>query len=201
MDAVEQAEEYARENESPKRFSHTKNVARDCEYLAQLFELPPEDKSKLIFAAWLHDCTKELTPDEQKEICERNADPLPEAEYSSPTVHALTGAYRARELFPEYADDLVFGAIRCHTTGRAGMTLPEMLLCFADYTEPSRKYEGCRRLRAEFYGSVTRGNRYRTLYRCLAQSFEMTITSLTESGDPIDRSTLEAKEFLQNLLS
>ena len=201
MDHIAKAREYALSHESPRRFSHTECVVGDCGRLARIFELDGEKADKLIFAAWLHDVTKEYTPAEHKAVCDEFSLGVPEGGYSSPTVHALTGAYVAKKLFPDYADDAVVSAIRYHTTGRAGMTLPEMLLCFADYSEPSRKYEGCKRLRAEFYGAVTPDNRLDLLERCLARSFEMTITSLKSSGDPIDSNTIKALDHLRKVLS
>lgn len=196
MTDIERVITYIRSNQSEKRFTHTSGVANDCTELAKLFEFSPEMSEKLCLAGWLHDITKEMPTEKQKEICDEFTIPVPINGYISPVIHSYTGAYYAKKLFPNIVDDLVFSAIYRHTTGCRGMTLFDMLVCFADYTEPSRKYEGCRRLRQEFYSQATSENRLDLLYGCLIKSFDMTITSLINNGDIIDSDTLDARNYL-----
>lgn len=196
MNYIEKARSYAMSHESPKRFAHTEGVASDCARLCEIFELDAETSEKLCLAAWLHDSTKERTPAEQAELCREFGISEPPDGYGSPTLHAVTAAHLARKLFPEFADDTVFLAIRYHTTGRADMTIPEMILCFADYSEASRKYIKCRELRKLFYENVNSVNRDELLMDCLRQAFESTITSLSNSGDFIDPDTFEGQRYL-----
>ena len=200
MDNVTKAKEYALAHESEKRFSHTAGVAGDCGRLAEIFGLDDGLSESLVIAGWLHDTTKELSPSQQKELCIRYGVPEPEDGYGSPTLHAITAAYLTRTLFPDLVNETVFSAIRYHTTGKAGMSLSDMIVCFADYTEASRKYETCRRLRRRFYDNVTPQNRERLLCECLCEAFEATISSLTSRGDYIDPDTFDAKDSLLRLL-
>ncbi len=196
MTSLETVKRYARERESERRYLHTCGVAADCGRLAEIFELDKATSQKIVAAGWLHDTTKELSPAGQKDLCEKFGIPEPPNGFGSPTLHAITAAYLTRETFPDLVDDTVFSAIRYHTTGNADMSLTDMLVCFADYTEQSRKYETCRRLRAKFYENVTADNRERLLRECLAEAFDSTISSLTSRGDHIDPETYDARDRL-----
>lgn len=113
------------------------------------------DREKLAFAALLHDITKSFSPEEHKQFAESRHICLPAANTDSPkTLHAVTGAYMAEELFPDDADETVFSAIRWHTTGKAGMTLTEKLMYLADFIEPTRTFPDCVRLRGYFYSRI-----------------------------------------------
>ena len=198
---IERVKKFAFENESAKRFSHTGFVAEDCAKLARIFDLSREEEEKLVIAAWLHDITKELDAGAQEKLCAEAGIPEPVQGYGSPTLHAATGAYLAGKLFPDIVDDTVSGAIRSHTTGSYGMTLLEMLLCFADFSEPSRKYKICTDLREKFYGGVNKENRFTLLATCLLEAFDSTITLLSCRKDPIDNETFDAKRYLLEILN
>ena len=196
MTNVEIIKDYIRLHQSPKRFLHTCGVAGDCVQLSEIFDFSPEKREKLETAGWLHDITKELSAKEQEQLCKEFGIPVPLRGYSSPVLHSYTGAYFARKVFPDIVDDEIFSAIHSHTTGKSNMTLFDMLVCFADYTEPSRKYEGCKRLRHKFYSGVTPENRFDLLKECIIESFDMTITSLIKNGDIIDPDTFSARNSL-----
>ncbi len=196
MKDIEKIKEYIRKNQSEKRYTHTCKVAAECEKLAEIFDFSTEDTKKLCIAGWLHDITKEFTPSEHKSLFDEFNISKTVNRFNDPTVHSYSGAYYARKLFPAIVDGDVFSAIYNHTTGRRGMSLFDMLVCFADYIEPSRKYEGCQRLRREFYSGVTKQNRRTFLYNCLIKSFDMTITSLINGGEIIDPDTIDARNYL-----
>ena len=199
MTDIERSQRYATAHESEKRLAHTGGVASDCRRLADLFGLDEKTAEKLIIAGWLHDCTKELSPAGQKDLCLRFGIPEPPDGYGSPTLHAVTAAHLSRTLFPSFVDGTVFSAILKHTTGAAEMSLTDMILCFADYTEESRTYETCRRLREKFYGEaegLDREGRIRLLTECLAEAFDATIASLSKRGDYINTDTFDARSEL-----
>ena len=132
-----------RETLSEKRLAHVLGCARTAKELAPKFGADPE---KAEIAGLLHDITRELSPEEQLKICEKYGIMADEETRARPALlHALTGAEAARELG---ADDEIADAIRCHTTGRPGMTPLDMTLCLADYVEPTRKFKKVDRLRA-----------------------------------------------------
>ena len=101
-------------------------------------------------------------------------------------LHARTGAAIAREVFG--ADDEIYGAIRWHTTGHAGMSLLEKIIYLADYIEPSRDFPGVGELRCVCYEDLDRG---------LLMGLEMTIEEMRGMGNPVHHATLEARDFLK----
>lgn len=182
-----------------KRFSHTLGVEREMAVLAEIFL---RDKSeKLRAAALLHDITKELDVERQRELCKKYALSADTAMERSPKLyHALTGAYVARELFPDIIDDEAFDAIRYHTTGRRGMKLCEKLLYLADYIEDTRTFEDCVLLRSYFYEGIDRAaskeEKYMHLQKTLLKSFDMTISGLESEGAFVDPTTIDARAFI-----
>ena len=138
-----------------KRLPHVLGTEKECLELAGIFGMSDADREKLAFAALLHDITKSFSPEEHKQFAESRHICLPAANTDSPkTLHAVTGAYMAEELFPDDADETVFSAIRWHTTGKAGMTLTEKLMYLADFIEPTRTFPDCVRLRGYFYSRI-----------------------------------------------
>ncbi|MBQ3099915.1 MAG: bis(5'-nucleosyl)-tetraphosphatase (symmetrical) YqeK [Clostridia bacterium] len=196
MKEINIIKEYIRSTQSDKRFLHTCGVAEECERLADLLEFSKEDRKKLCIAGWLHDITKESDITIQESICREFNIEIPEKGYSDPVLHARTGAYYAKEKFPDLVDEKIFSAIYNHTTGCRGMSVFDMIVCFADFIEPSRKYDGCRHLREEFYRDVEREDPTAVLLRCIRKSFDMTITSLIDKEVTIDQETIDARNYL-----
>ena len=86
-------------------------------------------------------------------MCGRYGIILDAAERESPKIlHARTGAAFARELFG--IPDDIYGAIRWHTTGKPDMSLLEKIIYLADFTEPTRDFEGVERLRARCFEDI-----------------------------------------------
>ena len=102
----------------------------------------------------------------------------------------------AKELFPDDADETVFSAIRWHTTGKAGMTLTEKLMYLADFIEPTRTFPDCVRLRGYFYSRIGENDKNAVLDSTLILSFDMTVTELISSGQPIHPDTVAARNYL-----
>ena len=103
----------------------------------------PEDAAE---AGILHDITKRLSDDEQLRLAEKYGIVLNAADLAAPkTLHALTGAWFAREHFG--VPDNIFSAIEWHTTGRAGMTALEKIVYLADFIEPTRDFPGVQDVR------------------------------------------------------
>ena len=196
MEEINIIKEYVRSTQSDKRFLHTCGVAGECENIAALLGFSKEDQKKLAIAGWLHDITKEADDALQESICREFNIVIPEKGFSDPILHARTGAYYARVKFPDLVDERIFSAIYNHTTGCRGMSVFDMIVCFADFIEPSRKYEGCRSLREEFYREVERDDPLNVLLRCIRKSFDMTITSLINKEVTIDQETIDARNFL-----
>ena len=182
-------------NISSKRLLHTVSVEAEAEAIGKLFDLSEAEIYKLRCAALLHDLTKEKKLDGQIELCERFGIPYTDEDVKSPKVfHAFTGAFLARELFPDLVDKTVFNGIKYHTTGREDMTLFEKIIYLADYIEPQRTFEDCVRLRELFYSAENFDITH--LDKVLLVSFDMTLRCLIEENAPMHSATVRARNFL-----
>ena len=183
----------AREHMSEKRFMHTAGVAAEARRLGGIYL--PDELDALETAGWLHDITKDLDHESQLKKCASFGIILDKYRARAPGVlHAVTGAETARELFPDLVTENVRSAIRYHTTGRENMTVFEAVIYLADYIEPGRRHESCRKLR-EFFYSDDGGDAAGHLIDAMIRSFDMTIGYLLESGSLIDADTISARNW------
>jgi ribosome silencing factor RsfS/YbeB/iojap len=181
------------------RLRHVFSTTDEALRLAELCGIDKEQTESLRIAAALHDITKYYTVSEHTEYLEgRGVTVDSDTLKSEKTLHQMSGAERARELFPDKVDRDVYDAIRYHTTGRAGMTLIEKLMYLADYIEPCRTFPDCVKLRECFYSRINNGeDRDTVLTDTLILSLEMTINDLKENGLPIHSDTVSALEYLK----
>lgn len=186
-----------------KRLTHTMSVEREAASLAGIFSLDETQTFKLRAAALLHDITKEKKSNEQLELCERFGIEVSDYDRAAPkTFHAKTGAALAMADFPDIADSEVASFIRFHTTGRENMTLGEKLLYLADYIEPERDFEDCKKLRRLFYDKLKKlyvsdtAALCQHLNRVLVASFDMTLTGLIGDGSFISVETVQSRNYL-----
>lgn len=182
---------------SEKRYSHVLGVEEETMSLSDIFSVSSEIKEKLGIAALLHDITKKFTKEQHlKYASERNI-LIPEINLKNEkTLHAITGAYFAKEKYPNLCDDTVFNAILYHTTGRFGMSFSEKIVYLADYIEPTRTFEDCVKLRDYFYSNITIRDKYDVLRQTLIKSFDMTIIDLIKQGELIHPDTVSARNSL-----
>ena len=180
-----------------KRLRHILSTEEECLRLAALFSLSEEETEELAVAALLHDITKRFSREEHLAYLSAMGKTAGEDFLrAEKTLHALTGAYYAREHYPEVTDDAVFSAILYHTTGCAAMTLLQKLLYLADYIEPTRTFPDCVTLRSFFYDRIEQGDRMQVLHDTLILSFDMTISDLLKQRCPIHSDTVAAWNFL-----
>ncbi len=137
---------------SPKRFLHTKGVAKEARRLAEVYDV---DADKAYIAGILHDCAKDLSKERSFELCRQYGVELDEVLKSQPDlIHSFLGAEIAKN---EYGieDEDILNAIRFHTTGREEMSALEKIIYLADFFEPSRKpFDGIEEMRALAYSSL-----------------------------------------------
>ena len=117
-----------------QRFEHTLGVEETARAMARRFG---EDEDKAALAGLLHDCAKCMPLSQMLKAarCEQVDDVMRE---SKALMHALAGRCVAEDIYNVHDED-VLGAIRWHTTGRAGMTRLEKIVYLADMIEPGRK--------------------------------------------------------------
>jgi len=186
---------------SGKRLAHVLGVEKEAAALGELLLPGKIEESTLRAAALLHDVTKEYTVEQHLCVLSRAGITPSSVELAAPkTLHAISAAALIPEEYPEFDDPDVVSAVRWHTTGRAGMTLPEKIIYLADYIEPGREWPDCVRLRREFWGpepsSLGPDELKAHLTRVLVDSFDATIASLLEERRPIHPATNEARNSL-----
>jgi len=126
-----------------KRYLHTLGVAGSARKLAIRYGADP-DKAEL--AGYLHDYCKCWPVDKMFEILVRH-DMLTELlEAEKELWHAFAGAIVIQSDLG-ITDPEILQAVRYHTTGRAGMSLLEKVVCVADYIEPNRNFPGVEQIR------------------------------------------------------
>lgn len=177
--------ERAKKALSPHRFSHTLSVEREAVRIAELLSLSQEDVKDLSLASIYHDLAKNMTDEALCSFLIYIGESVSEEDRASPAVlHGRASAQMAAE------DGLVSEegilAIRYHTTGRAGMTLKEKILYFADYTEETRTHTACREMRKHFYENLPdeTEERIRFFDRCVLTVMENVARYLKEKQIP-----------------
>lgn len=173
---------YLKEN----RIAHVTGVESQAVMLAMRWGADPDTAA---VAGILHDITKAQNKEKQLKLCEKYGIILENAERENPALlHARTGAALARERFG--ISDEIYSAIRWHTTGKPDMSTLEKIIYLADYTEPTRDFEGVEELRELSFEDLD---------KAMALGLEMSIEDLTERGMPIFHDTMDAYNWYKNL--
>lgn len=167
----------------PKRVPHVIGCCGAASHLAMRWGA---DEKAAARAGILHDVTKALGKRAQLLLCERYGIETTEFERAHyKLLHARTGAAIAEHIFGEAPE--IVQAIYWHTTGKANMSLLEKILYIADYMEPNRSFDGVRKMR-----ELTETD----LDAALLLGFEMSIDLLKSENKPLDRFTVEARDYL-----
>ena len=119
------------------RYIHSLGVAESAKELAAIYGY---DEDKAYKAGLLHDIMKNATKEYQLQIMEKGGIILSQAEKNNPKLwHAMAGeCYLRVEM--GITDKELLGAVRYHTTGKAGMNLLEKIVYIADYISKERNY-------------------------------------------------------------
>lgn len=170
-----------------RRWVHTAGVMETSIELAKRFGADPV---KAEIAAILHDVAKYWKVEDQARVLAESGEAGDLFDYDPQLWHAPVAAYIAARDFG-VRDPEVLDAIRWHTSGRAGMSTLEKVVCLADYIEPGRDFPGVDRIRDEAG---------RNLNRALLLGLDSTISFLLAKGRPIYPLTVEARNDLIRLL-
>ena len=173
---------------SVKRFSHTLCVAETARRLALCHGA---DADKAEAAGLLHDCAKCLPLKDMQKIARKHGLTTDKVILDSGALlHSVAGEYLAAA---EYGvtDGEILSAIRCHTTGKPGMSKLDMCVWLADTIEPTRApyplLDKVRMLAEE------------SLEKAMLASLEGTLQHVSKKGDAIHPATLETIAWLRTL--
>ena len=181
----QKARRLAKKRLSAKRYQHTLNVRRMAVKLAKRWGADPE---KAALAALLHDTAKELPREEMLQILNDNAIMAENAQNRpSPVWHGICAAILARTQWG-VEDEEVLSAIRCHTTGKPGMSLLDEIVFLADMTSAERDYP-----EVDYLRKLEK----KDIHQAMREALEMNLHWLEESGKPVDEETRAALEDLR----
>ena len=178
------------------RAEHVLSTEEEAVRIAQVYL--PECIRQVRISALLHDITKEYDTAKQLQILSDFGIIVNDVVAMSPKVlHAMTAALIVPIEFPEFSSSQVVSAIRNHTCGHKDMSLLDIIIYLADYIEPLRKFNDCKRLREYFWGGLnplqTDKEKLLHLYRTMVLSFDMTIANLVSEGAVIMPDSFEAR--------
>jgi predicted HD superfamily hydrolase involved in NAD metabolism len=162
-----------------KRYQHTLGVAESARRLAERYGADP-DKAEL--AGLVHDYCKCWPVERMRQILIRHDYPKELLQGEKELWHAFAGAIVIQTELG-ITDAEVLQAVRYHTTGRAGMSLLEKVVCVADYIEPNRNFPGVEQIRTLAL---------QNLEEALATALGGTIRFLIEQRKTVYPLTLEA---------
>ena len=194
LDALRDA---VRSHMDERRYRHTLGVEKEMRYLAEA--LAPELLFEASAAALLHDITKSLSWDAQKEYCRKNGLPMDADEMLAPALlHAKTGAHYAQREYPAFATSMVVDAISRHTTACPPLSLVAAMLFVADFTEEGRDYPDCIDLRNQLHSKPLTIEHFKQV---LLRAMDLSLEELIRERRPIALQTVEARNsFLKGEL-
>lgn len=131
---------------SDKRFYHSMCVAKKAKELALKYNV---DADKAYLAGILHDVTRHSDTEWQLKYMVENGYNPTYIELGNPNLHhQISGSmYVKNEL--KIDDCEIINAIRYHTTGKADMSVFEMIIYVADVISDDRDYPDVQRMRDE----------------------------------------------------
>ena len=161
------------------RIYHSECVSECAAVLAEKYGADPE-KARL--AGLMHDVMKNATADGHFEYIEKSGEKLTKVDISNPKVwHQISGAAYLKEN-GIITDEEILGAVRWHTTGKAGMTLLEKIVYVADFISADRDYPDVADVRRLADKSLEEAILYTSRY---------TVNKLASKNLPIHPATVE----------
>lgn len=186
-DEILDIQKKVKEEIDEKRYIHTLGVANVAACLAMRYGF---DVDRAYLTGLLHDCAKGYSDDDYLKICKENDISISESEKLNPSLlHAKLGAHFAGQRYNVY-DEEILSAIRCHTTGKPGMSLLDKIIYIADYIEPSR--------RLRIHMEEIRRAAFSDIDPCLLMILGDTVEYLKSSGKIIDTATQETYDYYKN---
>lgn len=137
---------------SEQRYVHSLGVAGEARKLARKYGV---DEDRAYYAGLVHDCAKEVPPNEIVGILENkygvNVDNM--SKLTPKLLHGTLGACYAQSYFGIY-DPEILDAVKYHTTGKSNMSMLAKIIYVSDYIEPNRDFDGVDELRRLAYINI-----------------------------------------------
>lgn len=186
--------------ENGNRLLHSLSVEQCAKELCKTQGIGGQAELKIRIAALLHDITKQER--DQRELFDSLGMTFTENDRLSPqTLHARTGAYMAKKLYPTLVDGQIADMIYCHCTGKKIMSIDEKIVFLADYIEPRREHEACKRLRKYYFSHKNEKNPSDILDTAVFLAYDLTVRDLTGKGAFIHPDTLEGLEYAKKCIN
>ena len=177
-------ENYLRTHLNVQRYEHSLRVRDTAVKMAEFYKA---DREKARLAGLVHDCAKDMSDSELKELVSNHGYQIDEVcKYSSAIMHGLGGSIIAKEVMG-IEDEDILNAVTYHTTGRKGMSILEKIIYLADYIEPMRNFPMVEKLRELSYKSLD---------DALLLSFNNTINYVISRGQLLHYDTIAARNYL-----
>lgn len=178
-----------REKLDDYRFNHSLSVADEAKRLANKYGA---DSDRAYLAGLLHDITKNFSREEHLQIVRDFDIILSDTEINAPKLwHAITGAAYLKKVLNIY-DEEILSAVRYHTTGKAEMSLLELVVFIADFTSADRNYPDVEVMRALSDKLLEEGAVY---------ALDYTIKDLESRGLAVHPDTLSAFEYFKSKIN
>lgn len=156
-DGLNRYRELLRGKLNPRRLFHSECVSECAGVLAERYGASVE---KARFAGLLHDVMKNAPANEQLALM---PDITPLELLNTKVWHQISGEAFLRQN-GIVTDEEILGAVRWHTTGKAGMTLLEKIIYVADFISADRDYKDVEVVRRLAYISLEHAILYTSRY-------------------------------------
>jgi predicted HD superfamily hydrolase involved in NAD metabolism len=133
---LEQIDNKLKKMMTKTRYQHACRVSLLAQKIAEYYNLPIQ---KTMISALTHDCAKDYSLEELKNLVDKYKIKLNKVEKSIPKIwHAYVGAEMVKDIF--MVDDWeILDAIRYHSTASSKLGLIGKIVYIADKIEPNRK--------------------------------------------------------------
>lgn len=170
---------------SEKRYTHSLGVADEAKKLAEKYGIDPD---RAYLAGLVHDCAKEVPPEDMAGILKNKYGVSVDAmsRLTPKILHGVLGACEAQNKFGIY-DPEVLDAVKYHTTGKGNMSMLAKIIYIADYIEPNRDFDGVEELRRLAYADID---------EAIIKGIDETIADLLVRGLLLHPDTIHARNDL-----
>ncbi|MDD3631197.1 MAG: bis(5'-nucleosyl)-tetraphosphatase (symmetrical) YqeK [Atribacterota bacterium] len=148
---LEQIDNKLKEMMTKTRYQHACRVSLLAQKIAEYYNLPIQ---KTMISALTHDCAKDYSLEELKNLVDKYNIKLNKVEKSIPKIwHAYVGAEMVKDIF--MVDDWeILDAIRYHSTASSKLGLIGKIVYIADKIEPNRKLAKIRKLHEKVWEDI-----------------------------------------------